>query len=58
MAANPGRKTAHAVAKTKSSPRSAAPAEATVLASLASMGSAAAAAAASRFFKNGHWTIR
>ena len=37
MAANPGRKTAHAVAKTKSSPRSAAP----------------ASAVASQFFKTG-----
>ena len=51
MAAKPGRKTARPVAKTKSSPRSIAPADATVLASLASMGSVAAVAFASRFFK-------
>ena len=53
MAAKPGRKTIRPVAKTESSPRSIAPAEATVLASLASMGSVAAAAFASRFFKTG-----
>ena len=53
MAAKPGRKTAHPVAKAKSSPRSVAPAEATVLASLASMGSVAAAASANQFFKTG-----
>ena len=58
MATKPGRKTARPVTKAKPSLRSIAPPEATVLASLASMGSAAAAAAASRFFKNGHWTIR
>ena len=53
MAAKPRRKTTHPVAKAKSSPRSVAPAEATVLASLTSMGSVAAAAFASRFFKTG-----
>ena len=55
MATKPGRKTARPVAKAKPSLRSTAPpeAEATVLASLASMGSVAAAAFASRFFKTG-----
>ena len=53
MATKPGRKTARPVAKAKPSLRSIAPPEATVLASLASMGSVAAAAVASRFFKTG-----
>ena len=53
MAAKPGRKTARPVVTAKSSPRAVAPAEATVLASLASMGSVAAAAFATRFFKTG-----
>ena len=53
MAANAGRKTAYPVAKTKPFPRSIAPAEPTVLASLASMCSVAAAAFANQFFKTG-----
>ena len=53
MATKSGRKTARPVAKAKPSLRSIAPPEATVLASLASMGSVAAAAFASRFFKTG-----
>ena len=53
MAAKPGRKSVRPVAKTESSLRPVAPAEATVLASLASMGSVSAATFACRFFKTG-----